>query len=58
MLDMAKVSKTYRINTDLLARMERWIGQQPVPPSDTAVVEKALEQFLDTHDSGKDDSDS
>ena len=56
MLEMAKISKTFRLNSDLLDRMAAWIGRQPVPPSDTAVVEKALEEFLNKH--GKDDTDS
>lgn len=55
MLDMARISKTFRLPQELLDRVSAWMKTQPVPPAETAVVEKALEEFLDKH--GKKDDE-
>ena len=38
---------SYNIDTAVLATLDAWLGRQPVRPSKSAVVEKALKTFLD-----------
>lgn len=49
---MAKVPLGLRVEEGLLARLDAWREQQPVPPARTSVVEKALEEFLDRYEKG------
>lgn len=35
------------LDPELLARLEKWVAAQDVPPSKTAVHEAALREFLD-----------
>lgn len=57
MLDMApKKSETFRLDPDLMAKVQAWANKQPATPSKTAVIEAALEEFLAKYDN--DDSNS
>ncbi len=49
---MAKIPLGLRVEEGLLARLDAWREQQPVPPARTSVVEKALEAFLDRYERG------
>lgn len=55
MMTMAKVPLGLRVEEALLARLDAWREQQPVPPARTSVVEKALEAFLDRYEKGEGD---
>ncbi len=52
---MAKIPLGLRVEERLLARLDAWREQQPVPPARTSVVERALEAFLDHYEKGEDD---
>jgi hypothetical protein len=49
MSTMARLKKmiSLALEPELLARLEKWIAAQDVPPSKTAVHEAALREFLD-----------
>ncbi|MEM9223512.1 MAG: hypothetical protein AAGB11_14085 [Pseudomonadota bacterium] len=42
-----KVPRAFGMEPALLERLERWIATQPVAPSKTAVLETALNEWLD-----------
>ena len=46
---MTKVPLGLRLDQDLLTRLDRWRSQQAVEPGRTAVIEKALREFLDRY---------
>ena len=48
-MEMARTKKmvSHALDPALLARMDKWISEQEVPPSKTAVVEAALREFFD-----------
>jgi Arc/MetJ-type ribon-helix-helix transcriptional regulator len=43
-----KKAATFMIDESVLAQMRQWIANQPAPPSQSAVVEAALRQFLES----------
>lgn len=45
-----KKMKSYALDPELLKQVDAWIAAQPVPPSQTAVVEAALRKFISTDD--------
>jgi predicted transcriptional regulator len=55
MSTMARLKKmtSLALDTELLARLEKWIAAQDVPPSKTAVHEAALREFLDKRERRK-----
>jgi metal-responsive CopG/Arc/MetJ family transcriptional regulator len=48
-----KTPKSLALDTDLLDRLEAWITKQEFPPSQTAVFETALREFLERRESKK-----
>ena len=48
-MDMGRNKKmvSYALDPAVLTKLEAWIAQQPVPPSKTAVVEKAITEFVE-----------
>jgi hypothetical protein len=55
MSTMARLKKmiSLALEPELLARLEKWIAAQDVPPSKTAVHEAALREFLDKRERRK-----
>lgn len=45
------------INTELIVKLDKWIKQQPVAPSRSATVEKAITDFLDKHQNKEEEED-
>jgi hypothetical protein len=37
----------FRLSAELMARLDAWIAKQNFPPNRTAVVARALEEYLD-----------
>jgi hypothetical protein len=54
-MDMArrKKMKSYALEPDLLERLEAWRDSQEFPPTQTAVIEAALKEFLSKRDGKK-----
>jgi hypothetical protein len=52
---MARLKKmvSLALDPELLKRLDKWIADQDVPPSKTAVHEAALREFLDKRDRRK-----
>jgi len=44
---MDKKPLNFRIDAALLDRLDIWISEQDIAPTKTAVVEKALNEFLE-----------
>lgn len=42
-----KKSVSFALDADLVDALEQWIGEQPAPPSKTAVIETALSNFME-----------
>lgn len=38
---------TARVDAKTIERLDRWIAKQDVPPTRTAVIEAAINEFLD-----------
>ena len=55
MLDMGRGRKPINLTLDpeLVRRLDAWIEQQPLRTARSAVVEAAIEAFLDRHDTPK-----
>ena len=51
-MDMARKKKmvTLTLDPDLVKRLEEWLAAQEFPPAKNAVVEAALEAWLDARD--------
>jgi len=45
-----KIRVDFRLNPNLLQRIDRWRREQPTKVTRTAVVEKAIEMFLETYE--------
>lgn len=48
-----KTPKSLALDTELLDRLDAWINKQEFPPSQTAVFETALREFLDRRETKK-----
>jgi len=48
-----KTVATFTISHDVIARLEEWLASLELPPGKSAVVERALIEFLDRKDRGK-----
>jgi hypothetical protein len=50
--DMARKKQmvTLTLKPELVERLKAWIGQQRLPPAQNAVVELAIEEFLDRNE--------
>jgi predicted transcriptional regulator len=44
-----KTPVAFRIDPELLTRLDAWIKAQAVPPSRTAVFEAAIHEFIERH---------
>lgn len=44
-----KTPVAFRIDPEILTRLDAWIKAQAVPPSRTAVFEAAINEFLSRH---------
>jgi hypothetical protein len=55
--DMARKKQmvTLTLKPELVERLKAWIAQQRLPPAQNAVVELAIEEFLDRNETKKSD---
>lgn len=52
---MARQKKpvSYALDPKLLARLKAWLSRQEFPPSQTAVIETAIREFLERREAKK-----
>jgi len=48
--DMKKIPMTFRLDAELMVRVDAWIKSKDASPSKTTVVEAAICEFLDNRE--------
>lgn len=48
-----KTVATFTISPEVIDRLEKWLASHELPPGKSAVVEKALVEFLDRREKAK-----